>query len=141
MPATAPAPTATATAVAAPDLESLWGHWANLLFALVLRPDGTCEVVWPSEVGEASLESGTYHYEEGNLRFMPQAYHEPTPNPFMDGCRDGQPYSYTASLMDDPRFVRLARVSDPCGSRARSWDRAGGTGEEVWQLLETFSDG
>lgn len=115
------------------------GRWALTLFVLSLRPDGTYTVTWPSESDEPTYEVGTYTFEQGVLRLVPETYEEATPNPTLDGCRDKQPYSYTATLQPDPRFMKLEQIRDVCGFRVRHWDSAGTTTDETWQQLETFS--
>lgn len=131
--------TSTPTTVPPLEPEAVWGRWANLLFTLSLMPDGSYEVAWPSEQGAESYEMGTYSLDQGILRFIPQTYEEAADNPTLDGCRDKQPYSYKATLLDDPRFMRLNQISDPCGFRVRHWDSTGTTTDEVWQRLEKFS--
>lgn len=131
-------PTLTATAETEVEVEALWGKWGNLLFALSLMPDGSYEVVWPSEVGGSPSELGTYSFEQGRLSFAPETYQEETPSPTLDGCREQQPYSYQVVLLEDPRFMRLNLVNDFCGYRERWWDSPGISADEVWQQLEKF---
>ena len=136
---TAEPATATPTTAPLPEPEDLWGRWANLLFSLSLMPDGSYEVVWPSESDTQSYELGTYTFDQGVLTFVPETFVEEAANPTLDGCREKQPYSYEVTVPDDPRFMRLNQMSYSCEFRSRHWDSAGTTTDEVWQQLEKYS--
>ncbi len=118
------------------SVEDLYGEWGQILFSMELHSDGTYALIWPYETGfEQPIEFGTFQLETNVVTFHPERY-ESTESPTIDGCHEGETYTYTASFSDgDTRFLKLIEEGiDPCGWRARHWNA-----EPVWQLMEKYS--
>jgi len=116
-------------------LGDLYGKWGVVLFQMELHPDGTYFLLWPADPGiENPKEFGTYQLDYNVITFQPDRY-ESTESPTIDGCHEGETYTYTASFSGgDTRFLKLIeKDTDPCGWRARQWNA-----EPVWQLMEKY---
>jgi hypothetical protein len=117
-------------------LDDLYGKWGHTMFSVELFSDGTYFLLWPAESGiENPKEFGTYQLDYNVVTFQPERY-ESTESPTIDGCHEGEAYTYTASFSDgDTRFLKLVEEgTDPCGWRSRHWNA-----DPVWQLMEKYS--